>query len=128
MNRSTSRPSSLGVADEIVGAQTILVVEQQVVHLPEGSLLGGGLGCFRGHLGARVNVAQRQVPPDVADVTEVAEELADDRFRLTAVGTLEVAVLDKRDGRLERPAKMVPFRIDLVVEVDERLRACRAGP
>ena len=93
-------------------AEGVLVVEQEVVHLPERSLLGRGLGGFRGQLGARVDVAQRQVPPHVADVAEVAEQLADDRFRLPAVRTLEVAVLDKRDRRLERPANVVPLRID----------------
>ena len=52
------------------------------MHLPEGALVGRGLGGLGGELGVRVDVVERQVPPDVADVAEVAEELADDRFRL----------------------------------------------
>src|SRR6266487_1158086 len=97
------------------------MVEQEIVHLPEGALLGGGLGGFRGELGAGVDVTQRQVSPDVADIAEIADELADDRFRLSAVGAFEVAVLDNRDRRVERPANVVPLRVDLDVEIDERL-------
>ena len=51
VNRSTSSPSSLGVADQVVRTQRVLVVEQEVVHLPEGALVGGGLGGLRGELG-----------------------------------------------------------------------------
>ena len=118
----------LGVADEVAEGEGVLVVEQQVVHLPERALVGGGLGGLRGKLGVGMDVAERQVPPDVADVAEVAEELADDRLRLPAVGTLEVAVLDKRDRRLERPANVVALRIDVDVEVDERLRGAEQRP
>ena len=74
-----------------------------------------------------MDVVQRQVPPDVADVAEVAQQLADDRLGLPAVGALEVAVLDDRDGRLERPANVVALGVDVDVEVDERLGACRAA-
>ena len=106
------------------------MVEQEVVHLPERALVGGGLGGLGGELGVRVDVVERQVPPDVADVAEVAKELADDRLRLPAVGALEVAVLDERDRRVERPANVVALRIDIDVEVDERLRRAeqRADP
>jgi len=37
-------PESLGVRDQIGQPQTVLVLEQQVVHLPERALIGGGLG------------------------------------------------------------------------------------
>ncbi len=37
---STSRPSSAGVADEILELQLVLVAEEQVVHLPEAALRG----------------------------------------------------------------------------------------
>jgi hypothetical protein len=36
----------LRVADEIDGLECVLVVEQQVVHLPERVLFGGCLGCL----------------------------------------------------------------------------------
>ena len=91
------------------------------MHLPERALVGGGLGRLRGELGVGVDVVQRQVPPDVADVAELAQELADDRLRLPAVGALEVAVLDDRDRRLDRAANVVALRVDVDVEVDERL-------
>ena len=70
------------------------MVEQQVVHLPERALLGGRLGRLGGELRVRVDVVQRQVPPDVADVAEVGEQLAHDRLGPAAVRALEVAVLD----------------------------------
>jgi len=50
--------------------------------------------------------------PDVRDVAEVPQELAQDGLRLPAVGTLEVAVLDDRDGGVRRPAEVVSLRID----------------
>ena len=97
------------------------MVEQKVVHLPEGALLGRRLGGLRGELGVRMDVVQRQVPPDVADVAEVAQELAHDRLGLPAVRALEVAVLDDRDGRVERPADVVALGSTSMIEVDERL-------
>ena len=62
----------LGIADEVARAKRVLVLEEQVVHLPERALIGGGLGGLGGELGMRVDVVERQVSPDVADVTEVA--------------------------------------------------------
>ena len=111
----------LGVADEIARSQRVLVVEKQVVHLPERVLRRGRFGSLRGELGMRVDVVERQVSPDVADVAEVTQELAQDRFRPPAVGTLEVAVLDHRDRSVEWPADVIALRIDVEVEVDERL-------
>ena len=100
------------------------------MHLPERALGGRSLGGFCGHLGVRVDVGQRQVPPHVADIDEVAEQFADDRLRLPAVRALEVAVLDDGHRCLERAADMVTFRVDVAVEVDERLRRAeqRADP
>src|SRR4051794_24802322 len=98
------------------------MVEQEVVQLPEGSLVRGGLRRLRRELRVRVDVVQRQVPPDVADFAEVAQELADDRLRPPAVRALEVAVLDDGDGRVTRsPADVIALRLDVDVEVDERL-------
>ena len=70
------------------------------------------------------------MPPDVADVAEVAQELAHDRLGLPAVRALEVAVLDDRHRRVERPADVVALGIDVDAEVDERLRGTeqRADP
>ncbi len=97
------------------------------MHLPEGALCGGGFGGFGGHLGVRVDVGQRQVSPDVADVDEVAEQLADDGLGLSAVGALEIAVLDDRHRRFDRAADVVTLRVDLPVEVDEWLSGSDQG-
>ena len=59
--------------------------EQEIVQLPERTLLRRGLGSLGGELRIRMHVVQRQVAPHVADVAEVAEELADDRLGLAAV-------------------------------------------
>jgi hypothetical protein len=71
-------------------------------------------------LGAEVYVRQRQVPPDVADVGEVAQQFADLGFRPPAVRALEVAVFHDGDRRIEGPADVVTGRIDVVGEIDQR--------
>ena len=58
----------LRVADEIGWLECVLVVEQQVVHLPERALFGGCLGCLGSELGLGMDIAQRQVAPDVAEL------------------------------------------------------------
>jgi hypothetical protein len=99
------------------------VSEQEIVHLPEGVLFARGLRSFRGELGAGVDVVQRQMPPDVADVAEFAQELADDRFRHSAVGAFKVAVLDDCHRCDDRAAHVVALRVDVDVEVGQRLRS-----
>ena len=59
--------------------------------------------------------------PDVADVCEVGEQLADDRLGSAAIGTLEVAVLDHRHRPLGGAADVVALGIDRHSEVDQRL-------
>ena len=86
-----------GVPEQVGEAEVVLAGEQQVVHLPEDALGRGGLGSLGGQLGLRVDVGQRKVPPDVADVG-VGEERTHDGLRLTAVRTLEVPELDDGDG------------------------------
>ena len=94
--------------------------EQEVVHGPERVLRRGRLGCLGRLLGVEVHVGERQVPPHVAHVGEVAQQLADLGFRAPAERALEVAVLDDGDRRIERPADVVTGRIDVVGEVDQR--------
>ena len=76
------------------------------------ALLGGGLGRLGGELGARVDVVERQVAPDVAQVARVGEQLADRRLGLAAERALEVAVLEQRDRRLGRAADVVALGVD----------------
>ncbi len=120
-------PQPLRVFHQVARLERILVVEQQVVHLPEGPLPGRGFRRLRGKLGVWVDVAQRQMPPHVADVAEVSEQFPNDGFGLTAVRTLEVAVLDHGHRRLHGPPDVIPLRIDLPVEVEERLRGSEHG-
>src|SRR6266508_4585723 len=127
----------LGVAHQIRRAERALVAEQEIVHFPEGPLVGRGFGGFRGELGARADVVQRQMAPDVADVhpraqlaaeaAEIAEELPDDWFRPPAVRAFEVAVLDNRDRSVDRPTHVVTLRVDVDVEVDKRLGGSEEG-
>src|SRR5215475_5164018 len=56
------------VPDQVPGVQGVLVVQQQVVHLPERALPGGCLGGLGRELSVRVHVGQRQVPPHVPDL------------------------------------------------------------
>jgi hypothetical protein len=117
----------LGVADEVVEAKSVLMVEQEVVHLPERALVAGRLRALGGELGVRVDVGERQVPPDVHDVAELAEELTDDRLRLAAEGALEIALLDDGDRRVDRSAHVVALRIDLDVQIRDRLICSEQG-
>ncbi len=105
----------LRIADEIGWSECVLVVEQQVVHRPESVLCDGCLGCLRSELAVGMNIVQRQVAPDVANIAELTQELSDDRLGLSAVGAFEVAVLNYGDGCSEGPADVVAFRIDLHV-------------
>src|SRR3712207_7528408 len=63
-----SEAELLRVADEVGWSERVLVVEQQVVHRPERVLCGGGLGGLGSELGLGMDIVQRQVAPDVADV------------------------------------------------------------
>src|SRR3954447_24451546 len=56
------------VADEVLEVELVLVLEEEVVHLPEGPLFGGGLASFSGLPGVRMNVVERQVTPDVGEI------------------------------------------------------------
>ena len=123
VKRWTSRPSSCAWLPELEAAQVVLVREQPVVHLPERALRRRRLRRLGRHLGVRVDVGERKVPPDVAQlVAERVEQLADDDLRLPAVRALVVAVLDERDGRGLRAADVVALGIDVVGEVEQRVR------
>ena len=97
------------------------MLEEQVVHLPECALLGGGLGCLGRLLRARVDVVQRQMPPDVGDLAVLAQQFAQHRLRLAAVRTLEIAVLEYGDRRVEPAADVIALGVDRIREVDDEV-------
>ena len=78
-----------------------------------------------------MDVVQRQVPPDVAQlVAERVEQLADDHLGPSAVRAFVVAVLDQHDRGVVRAADVVAVGIDVAREVEDLLRRARelAGP
>ena len=111
----------LRVGHQVLRAKRVLMLEEQVVHVPEPTLLVRRLGGLGGDLSAGMNVGQRQVAPDVGDVAVVGEQLADHRLRLSAVRALEVAVFHERHRRLLRPADVIDLRIDRDREVHDCL-------
>ena len=120
--RSMSRPELLCVAADVHGQQLVLMAEQGVVHVPEASLRARGLGRLGRHLRARVDVAERQMAPDVSElVSEGVQQLADDRLGLAAVGALVVAVLDQHHRGVMAAAEMVDIGVDVVGEVEQLL-------
>src|ERR1700733_7917127 len=50
-----------GVAEQVGQEQGVLAAQQEVVHGPEGALVGGGLGGLGGGLGGGGHVGERQV-------------------------------------------------------------------
>ena len=85
-----------------------LVLEERRVHLEEPSLRAGGFGRFGGMAGMRVQVLEREVAEDEAElVRQDALELVDDGHRRAAVWTLVVAVFDQRHEGGRRPPNVV---------------------
>ena len=68
------------------------------------------------------------MPPDVTQLTEVAQQLADHRLGLTAVWALQIAVLKQGHRGLRRPADVVTFGVDGNGQVDDRFRAADQRP
>ena len=105
---------------DVHGQQLVLMGDQQVVHLPEAALGARGLGRLGRRLRARVDVVERQVAPDVAElVAEGDEQLADDGLGLAAVRALVVAVLEQDHARVGVAAQVVDLGIDVVGEVEQ---------
>ena len=125
--RSASSSSSCAYVARSPGRQRPLVAQQDVVHLPEAALRRRRLGGLGGQLRVRVDVVEREVAPDVADlVPEGRQQLADRTLGLAAVGALEVAVLDERDQRrVVGAADVVALGIDVLGEVEDVLGGAR---
>src|SRR5262249_28658953 len=81
---------------------------QQVVHLPELPLSGGGLPRFSCALRVRVHLRQREVPEDEAEAdAQRLLHLVDDRIGLPAIRALVVAILDQGDRRVLRTLAVI---------------------
>ena len=65
--------------------------------------------------------------PYVADVPEVAQQLAHDGLGSSAVRALEVAVLDHGHRRVERATYVVRLGVDRKFEIEKRLGAAEQG-
>src|SRR6266852_159095 len=72
------------------------MLENHVVHFPEGALFGCGFGALGGVFGVRMNLRQRKM---AIDETEAAPEkplrFLNDGIRGTAVRAYEITVLDE---------------------------------
>ena len=127
--RSTSRPSSLGVADEVAGGarpggSSSRSCISQNAPCSAAASAASAASCAPG-----VDVVQRQVPPDVAQRRRSRRSSSRiDRLGLPAVGALEVAVLDERHRRVLGAADVVALGVDRHGEIDDHLGACRAAP
>ena len=90
------------------------------MQLPEAALRARRLGGLGGDLRRGMDVGQRQMAPDVAQlVAEVVEQLRDQRRGGRAVRALEVAVLDQRHRRVDRTADVIALGVDVIGEVDD---------
>ncbi|GAA3841680.1 hypothetical protein GCM10022206_94650 [Streptomyces chiangmaiensis] len=101
--RSVSRPF-VRAGDQVRQGQGVLTLQQQRVHGPERSLCRGRFGRLRGQPCVGVDVAEREVTPDVSHLWVGGERFADGRCRRAAQRTLGVPVLDDCDRRVGRPA------------------------
>src|SRR5262249_35539542 len=84
-----------GVPAQVAVFERLLPVEQQLVHVPEPALPGGGLGRGRGGEGVRVDAGQREMPEREPHVpAELLFDLLDRVEGLPRVRALVVAVLE----------------------------------
>src|SRR5437870_6440113 len=101
-------PELARVPHQVLVLERRLMLIQEIVHLPELALRGGGLGRLRGLGGVGVLFGQRKVPEHEADL---GSELAQHALQLGVGGaakrTLEVAVLDQGRACVRRSLDMV---------------------
>lgn len=85
------------VRDEIGEVQVVLALQQQGVHGPERSLCRCGFDCLRSQGRVWVDIAEREVAPDVVHLRVGREQFAGDRLGRATVRAFEVPVLDDCD-------------------------------
>ena len=101
-------PEAVGVGEQALSVQPLLVLIQKVVHRPEPVLRGCRLRSLRGLRGVRMCRRDREVAKDEAKlVSHRFLYLLDDRIRGAAVGAFVVAVLEERHGCVRRSLNMV---------------------
>lgn len=105
-------PQLGGVQHEVVVGQTVLVLEEQLVHLPEASLAMGCLGGMCCQFGMGVDL-EREVPHHVAQVVaEVGTQFVAHSTDPGAERALVVHELHQGQGRILPPDHVVAVRID----------------
>jgi hypothetical protein len=88
-----------GVSDQISILESILVLEEVVVHLPEFALRAGRLGSFGGVLGVGVTVGEREIAEyQPHPIAKMILDVDHDWISLEAMRALVVAVFHERDG------------------------------
>ena len=111
-------PEAVGVGEQALSVQPLLVLIQKVVHRPEPVLRGCRFRSLRGLRGVRMCRRDREVAKDEAElVSHRFLYLLDDRIRGAAVGAFVVAVLEERHGCVRRSLDMVAIAITGSVSV-----------
>jgi hypothetical protein len=88
-----------GIPPQVVG-ECLLVAEEQLVHVPEPVLEGGGLGRSGRGQGVRVDPGQREMPEgEPHTVAQFCLDALDSPKRLPRVRALVIAVLDNQPTR-----------------------------
>ena len=93
-------PEAGGVALDVLVLELALVLEEEIVHLPELSLVARGDRRASRRERVRVRAGERVVLEDEPHAPlELAQQLLEQRMGAAAVGALEVAELDDGDLR-----------------------------
>ena len=97
-----------GILGEMVQFELVLMPEQQIVHFPELSLSGGGLGGLGGEAGLGMEFGQRKVPETELQLLTVSgDDLLHDRMGAPAMRALIVAVFDQYQAHLRRAEDVI---------------------
>ena len=108
LESSIGDPDRSRVLDEMLVVERTLMLEQGIVHFPETSETARALGGFRGMLGVRMHLAEREISEHEPEpCSKALLNLPDDRIRLSAVRTFVVAIFDERHARGRRPLEVI---------------------
>src|SRR6267142_6943016 len=107
----------VGMLAQVAVVQLVLVLVEQVVHLPELVLQAGRLRRLRGAGRVRMRLSQGKVAEGEAQIAaQLALQSLHDRVGLSAVRALVVAVLDQGDARVGRA-------VDVIAGTERRMQA-----